>query len=260
LVLVSAGEFIMGSADFEGTAEQPVHMVYLDAFYIDRYEVTNALYKDCVDAGACQPPQSIGSSTRSAYYGSPDFDNYPVIYVDWNMAKTYCEWRGGGLPTEAQWEKAGRGTDGRTYPWGEGIDCNRANYNKVISSSGEVGCPVELPSLGSFVSYQPGSLSIGLGVITGDTTVVGSYERGRSPYGVYDMAGNVYEWVADWDSDYQSSPASNPLGPDTGERRILRGGSYGDSEYNVRVTTRAGDDPRVASDFYGFRCAKDANP
>jgi formylglycine-generating enzyme required for sulfatase activity len=259
LVLVSAGEFSMGSADVEGSAEQPIHSVYLDAFYIDQYEVTNALYKDCVGAGTCLPSQSPGSSTRSSYYGNPDFDNYPVIYVDWNMAKTYCEWRGADLPTEAQWEKAARGIDGRTYPWGEGIDCDRANYGKYIDSSGNIGCPVDVPSLDSLVSYSP---SIRLGISTGDTTAVGKYERGRSPYGVYDMAGNVYEWIADWYSEiyYQTSPASNPLGPDTGERRILRGGAYADTEYNLRTTTRAGDDPKVASDIYGFRCVRAANP
>jgi len=142
--LVPAGEFTMGSIK---EVEQPVHTVYLDTFYMDAYEVTNAHYKACVDAGGCTPPQKLGSSTHSIYYGNSNFDYYPVIYVNWNQAKAYCEWRGANLPTEAQLEKAARGIDERTRPWGEGIDCNKANY---------FGC-------------------------VGDTTKVGSYEGGKSP-------------------------------------------------------------------------------
>ena len=155
--------------------EEPIHKVVLDAFSIDKTEVTNALYKDCEDQGVCDPPQDINSNSQASYYGNPAFDDYPVIYVTWDQAKTYCEWRGGRLPTEAEWEKAARSADGRTYPWGETIDDTFANFNYGI----------------------------------GDTTAVGSYENGKSPYGVYDMAGNVWEWVADWYSDtyYQRSPA-----------------------------------------------------
>jgi formylglycine-generating enzyme required for sulfatase activity len=124
---VSAGDFLMGSNDGLED-EKPVHTVYLDAFYMDKYEVTNTLYATCVSMGVCDPPQDTSSRTRSKYFSDPKFSNYPVIYVDWNDAKTYCEWRGGDLPTEAQWEKATRGTDGRTFPWGEGIGCDKANY------------------------------------------------------------------------------------------------------------------------------------
>ncbi len=102
--LVPAGNFTMGSERYDN--EKPIHEVYLDAYYMDKYEVTNALYKACVDAGVCDPPKNSSSNTRSSYYGNSQYDDYPVIYVDWNMAKTYCEWRGAGLPTEAQWEKA----------------------------------------------------------------------------------------------------------------------------------------------------------
>jgi formylglycine-generating enzyme required for sulfatase activity len=129
----------------------------LDSFCMDVYEVTNALYAACVDAGNCTPPHSTRSSTRSNYYRKSVYMNYPVIYVDWSQAKTYCEWLGARLPTEAEWEKAARGTDERTYPWGEVIDSSFANYNGAV----------------------------------GDTTEVGKYEKGKSLYGMYDMAGNV---------------------------------------------------------------------
>jgi formylglycine-generating enzyme required for sulfatase activity len=233
---VPAGEFTMGSDEaMAPTQEKPAHEVYLDAFYMDKYEVTNKLYKACVDAGACQPPLDFNSFTRSSYYGNPDFENHPVIYVDWNMAKTYCEWRGAQLPTEAQWEKAARGTDARTYPWGEGISCDKANY-----------WPKDQACIG-------------------DTTKVGTYESNVSPYGVYDMAGNVMEWVADWYSDmyYSVSPASNPLGSasGSGEVRVFRGGSWMISDQGVRTTSRHwvrnsfGHVPHYSQDL-GFRCAR----
>jgi hypothetical protein len=127
MVFVPSGKFTMGSNN--GLVdERPVHEVYLDAHYIDKYEVTNALYEVCVDNGGCTPPKNKSSYTRDSYYGTSQYDDYPVINVDWSQAATYCEWRGGSLPTEAQWEKAARSTDQRTYPWGEGISCNEANY------------------------------------------------------------------------------------------------------------------------------------
>jgi eukaryotic-like serine/threonine-protein kinase len=228
MVLIPAGEFTMGS-DNGDADEQPVHTVYLDDFYIDKYEVTNKLYEACVDAGMCDPPKQSDSTTHPSYYGDPEFDNYPVIYVDWYMAKTYCEWRGIQLPTEAQWEKAARGTDGRTYPWGETVDKTYANSSEDV----------------------------------GDTTEVGSYANGVSSYGVYDMAGNVFEWVADWYSEtyYQDSPSSNPLGPDTGQYRVLRGGSWRSLPYSFRSSFRGAYDlPDSAGNILGFRCAKDITP
>jgi formylglycine-generating enzyme required for sulfatase activity len=230
--LVPAGEFQMGSANGESD-EMPVHTVYLDAFYIDKYEVTNAHYKVCVDADGCTPPKTTMSYIRDSYYGNLEFDNYPVIYVDWNQAKAYCEWHGASLPTEAQWEKAARSTDGRTYPWGEGIDCDKANY------SGKDGSCI------------------------GDTTEVGRYESGKSPYGVYDLAGNVWEWTADRYSVtyYQDSPSENPLGPDLGlgQFRVLRGSSWLNlGGYDLHSAYRFREDLTYAYYDIGFRCARSA--
>jgi serine/threonine-protein kinase len=224
--LVSVGEFTMGGETYDD--EKPIHDVYLDAFYMDTYEVTNARYQDCVNVGVCDPPKQSGSYTHSLYYGNSQFDNYPVIYVDWNMATTYCEWRGAQLPTEAEWEKAARGTDGRTYPWGEGISCSRANYY-----GGSKFC-------------------------VGDTSPVGSYESGKSPYGIYDMAGNVWEWVADWYSEtyYQSSPFENPVGPGTGQYRALRGGSWDLYDSYVRSAFRRWNVPLYIGYNFGFRCSR----
>lgn len=219
--LVSAGEFSMGSGSGDSD-EVPVHTVSLDAYYIDKYEVTNALYKVCVIAGACYEPHDTSN------YASSQYADHPVIFVDWAMAKTYCEWRGAKLPTEAQWEKAARGTDERTYPWGEGIDCSKANY---------LGC-------------------------TGSTSSVMTYQSGISPYGVYDMAGNVWEWVADWYSEtYYGTPATeNPTGPDSGKLRVLRSGAWNLGPDVVRTSLRNAKPPSAFDNDVGFRCARDTNP
>jgi formylglycine-generating enzyme required for sulfatase activity len=225
---VPAGTFIMGS-DQGFDDEKPVHSVYLDDFYIDKYEVTNALYRACAEAGACQPPDKAGSFTRDSYYDDPQYDNYPVVYVDWEDADAYCRWREMDLPTEAQWEKAARGSDGRTYPWGEAIDSSLANY----------------------------------GDNTGDTSQVGRYEDGKSPYGVYDMAGNVWEWVADWYSStfYLNTPLANPVGPPSGDYRVLRGGSWHDEDQIVRTSNRGWSQLEYFYNVdFGFRCAMDGNP
>ncbi len=224
MMFVPAGEFTMGSENGSND-ERPIHTVTLDAYWIDRTEVTNKMYSLCVQAGACQPPKQTESYTRSSYYGNSEYDDYPVIYVDWNMAKTYCDWAGARLPTEAEWEKAARGTDGRTYPWGEDIDCNKANY---------YGC-------------------------VRNTIKVGSYDYGKSPYGVFDMAGNVWEWVADWyDSNYYAnSPSSNPQGPASGQyRRVLRGGAWLDYNNLARSADRSRDYPSNTSYDFGFRCSR----
>jgi formylglycine-generating enzyme required for sulfatase activity len=228
--LVPVGTFMMGIKD--GT-DNPIHEIYLDSYYMDIYEVTNAAYKKCVDSGVCKLPSDTkyDSSTYTSKYGDPNYEQHPVVYVDWEMAKKYCEWRNARLPTEAEWEKAARGTDGRTYPWGEDVSCDKAN-----AFSG---------------SY-----------CVGDTTPVGSYESGKSPYGMYDMAGNVLELVSDWFSEtyYQNSPSSNPLGPDTGQYRVLRGGSWNvlDGRDFRSADRYYNDEPDGVGINIGFRCARSA--
>ena len=217
---VPAGEFLMGATSADSSAdddEKPQHVVYLDAFWIMKTEVTNAQYAQCVAAGACAEP----GNTR---WQDHEYIDHPVVNVGWSQAQTYCVWAGGRLPTEAEWEKAARGADGRRYPWGDAVpDVQRANY----------GNP------------------------NGGTTPVGSYPAGASPYGALDMAGNVWEWVADWyDAGYYArSPAVNPLGPDTGIGRVLRGGSWDYAAGGLRCSSRRYG-PALRYSNIGFRCAR----
>jgi formylglycine-generating enzyme required for sulfatase activity len=213
-------------------SEEPVHFVYLDSYQIMRYEVTNEQYAQCVRNGACEGGGYEYQSTAWNILNRLNdraYANHPVVSVNWFQAEKYCKWIGARLPTEAEWEKAARGTDGRTYPWGENIDCAYANYFSGKNDK-----------------------------CVGDTTPVGSYEIGQSPYGVFDMAGNVWEWVADWYSEvfYSSSPAKNPVGPDLGSGRVLRGGSWYNSDVNARTAVRSGLDPAGTSHYFGFRCAR----
>jgi formylglycine-generating enzyme required for sulfatase activity len=228
LLYVPAGEFTMGSNDGSDD-EKPVHTVNLDAYWIDQTEVTNAMYAKCVEAGACQPPSHTDSSTRSSYYDNSDFDDYPVIHVDWNQAGSYCEWAGRRLPTEAEWEKAARGADARTYPWG-----NNDPTADLLNFNGNVG----------------------------DTTKVGKYPGGAGPYGAYDMAGNVWEWVNDWYDSlyYEHSSSLNPTGSSTGEYRVLRGSSWNLNYSSARSTFRYWSKPSSSHYLVGFRCSRDTSP
>jgi formylglycine-generating enzyme required for sulfatase activity len=232
MILIPAGDFLMGCPEGEGEPhERPQHIVYLDAFYIDKYEVTNAQYQRFIDETGHRAP---------AYWNDNRFNaaNYPVVGVSWFDAEAYCKWANKRLPTEAEWEKAARGTDGRKYPWGnEAPDAGgiwRANY-----------APEGNRAADGFEYTAP----------------VGSFPGGASPYGVMDMAGNVLEWVTDWYSrDYYSiSPKSNPKGPSSGRYRVHRGGSWDNIEINLRTVNRirAGIYPVNRFNFLGFRCAKD---
>jgi serine/threonine-protein kinase len=236
-VYVPAGEFEMGAKTDDRDAwdgEPFPHSVYLDAFWIDQTEVTNTHYEQCVQAGHCVPPATCewGAPT----YGDPVKADEPVVCVTWTEAQAYCNWAGGQLPTEAQWEKAARGTDGRIYPWGSVFDGTMANYC-------DARCEFE---------WKDGIHSDGYTRLA----PVGNYPAGASPYGVLDMAGNAWEWVADWYEKYyyESSPSENPTGPTTGVYRVLRGGAWTSVPRSLRSTTRDFSAPDLRDDGVGFRC------
>jgi serine/threonine-protein kinase len=221
MVQIPAGEFLMGSESRDAD-EKPQHTVSLDAFWIDQTEVTNGMYAQCVTDGECETPQQTESYTRSSYYGDNQYDAYPVVNVNWNQANIYCGWAGRRLPSEAEWEKAARSTDGRTYPWGEqSLTCSLANFS---------GCE-------------------------GDTTAVGSYPQGASVYGALDMAGNVWEWVADWYQVYPGGDAnaSSYFGQ---THRVLRGGSWVSDSWLLRSSGRLRSYPDLRYNNDGFRCAR----
>ena len=223
MVYVPGGTFQMGS-DTGVDNEKPVHEVTLDSFWIDQMEVTNAQYAHCVADGKCSAPPESRSSTRDSYYGDSQYADYPVLYVSWDDASTYCAWAGAQLPTEARWEYAARGPDGHKYPWGDESPSEQLlNYNSNV----------------------------------GDTSPVGSYPAGASWAGTLDMAGNVWEWVGDWYGTYPSEKQANPTGPTTGDSRVLRGGSWGIGELGVPATHRSYSTPDNRDQAFGavgFRC------
>jgi formylglycine-generating enzyme required for sulfatase activity len=243
MVYVPAGTFLMGSPEGVGDDEEhPQHTVYLDAFWFDKTEVTNAMYMNCVAADFCTEPSDFSSNTRNSYYGNPTYADYPVIYVTWFQAQDYCSWAGRESPTEAQWEKAARGEDGSTYPWGD---------------QNPTGNLLNFADLNTTYVWSDQSINDGYE----DTSPVGNYLDGASVYGALDMAGNVWEWTADWydATYYSSSPQNNPSGPAESGYRVLRGGSWYLSAPDVRSAFRGRGGPSVAAIYIGFRCAKSAN-
>jgi len=236
VVKVPAGPFPMGVPHGDrdgGRDEYPRHEVYLDAYEIDLYEVTNARYQAFVKATGHRVPQNPKNPTRNLWQGETVSDTLadrPVVNVDWADGDAYCRWAGKRLPTEAEWEKAAKGNTDHRFPWGNVEPTNKhLNFNQKW-----MGEKTLMP--------------------------VGSYEAGKSPYGVYDMAGNVWEWVHDWYDPryYEKSPAKNPKGPDSGTKRVLRGSGWQNETPTVRIFTRVESDPTVRNESTGFRCVKDA--
>jgi formylglycine-generating enzyme required for sulfatase activity len=227
MVLIPAGEFIMGT-DERLPDEGPQHKVTLKAFYFDKYEVTNLQYEQFIKATNRRSP--IHFRNRTFPEGKAD---HPVINVTWEDARDYCAWAGKRLPTDQEWEKAARGTDGRTYPWGNEFDWRKANVPARWKDS----------------------------PMFGDTTPVGAFEAGRSPYGVYDMSGNVWEWTDSW---YTAYPGNKVASENYGERyKVLKGGSWFDCSFyqcgiSAPVFNRAFFAIKTKNDSFGFRCAKDA--
>ena len=233
MIVVPAGSFPMGvpaGARDGGRDEYPRHDVFVDIFAIDKFEVTNGRYLEFVQSTGHRVPQNPRNPTRNLWQGDSITDvliDRPVINVDWFDAEAYCRWAGKRLPTEAEWEKAAKGTSDRRFPWGDVEPTSKhLNYNQRW-----MGEKTLMP--------------------------VGSYEAGKSPYGLYDMAGNVWEWVNDWYDAryYEKSPKKNPKGPDTGTKKVIRGAGWQNETPTVRIFTRVESDPTVRNESTGFRCA-----
>ncbi len=222
MVRVAAGEFTRGNL-YGFPDERIEKTIFLDEFYIDQYEVTNRQYADCVRAGRCNLPRLPRSVNFANYYAATEFGNYPVIWVSWQDAADYCAYRGKRLPTEAEWEKAARGPEDTLYPWGKAEPTTETNFNYAV----------------------------------GDASAVGSFPQDYNGYGVYDMGGNVREWVYDWYQwdYYQTASQNNPIGPNEGVTKVLRGGSWNDVAIYVRATSRKNFLPDSYDSNLGFRCA-----
>jgi formylglycine-generating enzyme required for sulfatase activity len=221
MVLVPAGKFTRGSK--LGDDEKPVRQIYLNAFYMDKFEVTVGQYARYLEATDMEEPPDWSIMNQ------PQHQRRPVVNVSWEDAVNYCKWAGKRLPTEAEWEKAARGTDGRIYPWSNEAPTRlHANYGRKDWDDHQALAPV------------------------------GSFEAGKSPYGIYDMAGNAWEWVFDWYGldYYKNGPERNPIGPAKGEEKVVRGGSWLYVSDFLRSAHRFNAQPMNRHFGYGFRCAK----
>lgn len=224
---IPPGEFMRGNAS--GFPDERIErIVSLDGYYMDQYEVTNRQYDRCVQAGFCNTPRLPRSINFSRYFAQSAFGNYPVLWVSWYDAAEYCDFVGKRLPTEAEWERAARGPSNDVYPWGNAIPVDQSNFDYVRR----------------------------------DVAPVGSFPEDRSAYGVYDLAGNVREWVSDWYewSYYQEAQEHSPMGPDSGVTKVLRGGSWNDTAVYVRGTVRRNFLPESVDANLGFRCASSKPP
>jgi len=237
MVYVPGGTFQMGSDESDtGVHEDefPRHSVTLGGFWIDQTEVTNAQYGQCVEAGACQAPTTCDWGEPT--YRDASKQDHPVVCVDWFGAAAYCEWVGARLPTEAEWEYAARGLQGFIYPWGDDFECSRGNFDDETELDDYV-----VPGGEGCDGYER-------------TAPVGSFPTGTSWCNAMDMAGNVWEWVADWYSGYPSEAQTNPVGPTAGGRKVVRGGGWLKDPENVRAANRDRYTPDHRSDDVGFRC------
>ena len=252
MVYIPGGDFLMGSTKSEIDAaialcnqhynicnrwyyerEGPLHPVSLVAYWIDQTEVSNAQYRLCVESGDCAAP--IACKKGEPTFDDPEKADHPVVCVDWEEAQTYCQWIGGRLPTEAEWEYAFRGADGSIYPWGDEFSGSRLNYCDANCSQ----------------SHADDRFDDGYSL----TAPVGSYPSGVSWSGAYNMSGNVSEWVADWFGDYSPDAVSNPLGPESGSEKMLKACSWFSNPAYCRGALRPSVDPGTRFDYLGFRCA-----
>jgi formylglycine-generating enzyme required for sulfatase activity len=261
MVYVPAGEFVMGSdmddlkastrlcLDYSESGfavcrietimdEYPKHVVELSGFWIDRTEVTNAQFRLCVEAGACQPPVDLGSYTRDEYFNDSAHDDYPVIWVTKSHAVDYCAWSGARLPSEAEWEYAARGPESTKFPWGDAFEKTHLNYCDASCPSG-VGDP-------TFDDGHP------------ETAPVGSFPDGVSWCGALDMAGNVREWVSDWKGYYNADRQVDPQGPAEGDQYVTRGGCWLDTPDDILSACRGANSLDYSRHKVGIRCAMDA--
>jgi formylglycine-generating enzyme required for sulfatase activity len=223
MMVIPAGEFWMGAEDGLQDA-RPLHRVYLSSYWFDKYEVTNARYRQCVEGGGCTPPKD------RLMFEDPQRAQHPVTNITWNQARSFCQWQGKRLPTEAEWEKAARGTDGRRYPWGNNEEVLKRHMRKAELTANA----------------------------TGDDSV-GRQAATASPYGVVDLIGSVSEWVKDWYAEdfYQTSPVRDPQGPLRGSFRVLRGGEWNEKSPNFQASYRGWDEMTYWGPTLGMRCADD---